>query len=90
MNVMSVIKTIYKTPWGLGRWLRLGIGLAFMVDAYLKGSNLVAFMGLFLAYQALFNTGCGLGIGQNECGTSAVKKNPHDISHNFKQLNRNQ
>ena len=87
MNAMNVVETIYKTPWGIGRWLRLGIGLAFMIDAYLKGSNMVAFMGLFLAYQALFNTGCGLGIGQDSCGTSTQKKNPHDISHNFKQLN---
>ena len=78
---MSVINTIIKTPWGIGRWIRLAIGTAFLVDAYYKQSGMVAMMGAFLVYQAAFNTGCGLG--NSSCGTQEVKKNEHDISHNF-------
>jgi len=84
---MNVINTVIKTPWGLGRWIRLAIGIAFVFDAYYKGSNMVAFMGAFLIYQAAFNTGCGLG--NSSCGTTIpIKKSVPDISHNFIQLNQ--
>jgi len=86
MSVTNVINTIMRTPWGLGRWIRLAIGVAFLFDAYYKNSGMVALMGAFLVYQAAFNTGCGLG--NSSCGTDApVKKSEHDISHNFIQLN---
>jgi len=84
---MNVIDTVIKTPWGIGRWIRLAIGIAFIFDAYHKNSNMVAFMGAFLIYQAVFNTGCGLG--NSSCGTNIpTKKSVPDISHNFIQLNQ--
>ena len=82
---MNVINTIIKTPWGLGRWIRLAIGVAFIFDAYYKDSGMVAAMGAFLVYQAAFNTGCGLG--NSTCGTDIpTNKSTPDISHNFIQL----
>lgn len=82
MSAMNVINSIIRTPWGLGRWIRLAIGVAFLFDSYYKASGMVAFMGAFLVYQAVFNTGCGLG--SSSCGTETpVKKPTHDISHNF-------
>lgn len=82
---MIVIDTIFKTPWGISRWLRLAIGLAFLFDAYSKNSGMVAFMGAFLAYQAVFNIGCGLG--NSTCGAEvSLKKDIPNISHNFIQL----
>lgn len=84
---MNVINTIFKTQWSIGRWIRLGIGVAFLFDAYYKQSEMVAFFGAFLLYQALWNTGCGLG--NNTCAPSNSVKNKYpDISHNFIQLNK--
>lgn len=81
MNVVNVINTLFKTSWGWSRSIRLAIGIAFLFDAYYKGSEMVAFMGAFLVYQAAFNVGCGLG---NSCSSStdSNSKAP-DISHNF-------
>tara|TARA_R110002050_G_scaffold195593_1_gene330446 strand:- start:42959 stop:43216 length:258 start_codon:yes stop_codon:yes gene_type:complete len=81
---MNVINTIIKTPWGKGRWIRLGLGIAFLMDAYAKQSGLVALMGTFLIYQAAFNTGCGFG--NTDCAPTQMKKNENDISHNFIEL----
>lgn len=81
---MSVINTIIKTPWGIGRWIRLAIGIAFLFDAYYKQSGMVALMGAFLVYQAAFNTGCGLG--NSSCSPTQIKKNENDISHNIIEL----
>ena len=86
MNVISVINTVFHTPWGIGRYLRLGIGIAFLVDAFYKESGMVAIMGSFLIYQASFNTGCGLG--NSSCSSTQPKSNTPDITHNFIYLNK--
>jgi hypothetical protein len=78
---MNVINSIFKTSWGIGRLIRLAIGVAFLFDAYYKQSGMVALMGAFLVYQAAFNTGCGLG--NSSCSPTPTKKNNLDISHNF-------
>ena len=84
---MTVISTIFKTPWGLGRWIRLGIGVAFLFEAYSGSSAIIAFVGALLVYQALFNFGCGFG--NNTCNTSIEpKKYVSDISKNFIYLNK--
>ena len=85
MNVVSVISNLFKTSWGWSRWVRLVIGVAFLFDSFNKGSEMVAFMGAFLVYQAVFNTGCGFG---NSCSpsTDSNSKAP-DISHNFISYN---
>ena len=83
---MNVINTVFKTQWGLGRWIRLAIGVFFLFDAFYKESGMVAFMGMFLVYQAAFNTGCGLG--NSSCGTRVDETNPNDISHNFIDLKK--
>lgn len=87
MNVTTVVNTIFKTSWGFSRWIRLAIGMAFLIDAYYKHSEIVAFFGAFLVYQAAFNTGCGLGNGTCS-NVQGNPKTPHDISHNFIQLNK--
>ena len=87
MSAMNVINKVFKTHWGIGRWLRLGIGIAFLFDAYYKQSEMVAFFGLFLVYQGLWDTGCGLG--NDSCApTKRTTKDLPDISHNFIQLNK--
>ena len=86
MNVTSVINTIFYTPWGISRWLRLAIGVAFLVDSYYKDSGMIGFMGAFLVYQASFNTGCGLG--NSSCSPMQTKSNKPDITHNFIYLNK--
>jgi hypothetical protein len=73
-----------KTPWGWSRWLRLIVGVAFIIDAFFKSSGLVGFMGAFLVYQALFNVGCGL----SQCSPSPKSAHKYDISHNFIDLNK--
>jgi len=82
---MNVINTIFKTPWGVGRWLRLAIGVFFLFDAFYKESGMVALMGMFLVYQASFNTGCGLG--SSSCGPTITKKDVPDLSHTYINLN---
>jgi hypothetical protein len=86
MSVTNVINSIFYTSWGIGRWLRLGIGIAFLVDAFYKESGMVAIMGSFLVYQASFNTGCGLG--NSSCSPTQSKSNTPDITHNFIYLNK--
>lgn len=81
---MNVINRIIKTPWGWSRWIRLGVGLAFLMDAYYKSSGMVAIMGAFLAFQALFNLGCS----NASCGSENSKKHPFDLTHNFKNVNK--
>ena len=85
-NVTTAISRILSTPWNIGRWIRLAIGVAFLFDAYYKNSEIVAFMGAFLVYQAVFNTGCGLGA--SNCAVQENAKFLPDISHNFIQLNK--
>ncbi|MGB0806488.1 MAG: hypothetical protein ACPGRC_07340 [Salibacteraceae bacterium] len=79
-----MIKTIFKTQWGWSRFIRLTIGLAFLVDAFYKQSGIVATMGLLLIYQALFNMGCALNCVSKE----PKKDHPFDLSKNFKKLNK--
>jgi len=87
MNVTTAVNTIFKTSWGWSRWIRLGIGTAFLFDAYAKQSEMVAFFGVFLVFQAAFNTGCGLGSASCSSQSNETKTS-FDISHNFIQLNK--
>ncbi len=80
---MNVINKIIKTRWSWGRWIRLGLGLAFLMDAYYKSSGMVAVMGAVLTYQALFNLGCTV----YSCASEETRKNPNDLTHNFKNIN---
>lgn len=81
---MNVINTIFKSKWGISKWLRLLIGSAFLMDAFYKSSGLVGVLGGFIVYQALFNMGCSSG----NCNTETSSKHPHDLSHNFKNVNK--
>ena len=79
---MRVINIVFKTRWSIGRAIRLLLGLAFVIDAYYKSSEVVGFMGAFLIYQSLLNVGCGLG--SNTCVPTKEKDaHQYDISHNF-------
>ncbi len=81
---MNVIDSVFKTQWGAGRWLRLLIGAAVLMDAYYESSGLVAVLGGFLVYQSLFDLGCSAG----NCSSHDSKKHPYDFTHNFKNVNK--
>lgn len=54
----QILTTVFRSPWGFSRWLRLGIGLAIAYSAYRDENGLVAGFAFFLILQALSNTGC--------------------------------
>lgn len=47
-----------REPWGLMRWMRLGLALALMYEAYQRESWWILAFGLFLIWQAVANVGC--------------------------------
>lgn len=44
--------------WDVMRLLRLGLGIYFGVQAYIRMDALSGFLGAFLLLQAITNTGC--------------------------------
>lgn len=53
-----MIDTIFKTHWGVMRWIRLGLGLVLLVQVILKFDVILALFSGILLYQAIFNAGC--------------------------------
>lgn len=44
--------------WHWSRWLRLGIGLAFIGQGFASGEAFAFGAGAFFSIQAILNTGC--------------------------------
>ena len=63
-------QTIF-TNWTLMRFLRLGIGIAILVQAVLARDAMFAFLGILFTAMPLFNVGC---CGTNGCYVPPVKK----------------
>ena len=57
------MKRMIFSNWNLFRILRLGLGIAIIVQAVMARDMLFAFAGLLFSLMALFNVGCcGTGI----------------------------
>lgn len=64
--------------WHFMRWLRLVLGLFFMVQAVYFMDPIPGFAGAFFLFQALTNSGC---CGVNSCATPVNNKsNPKEIT----------
>jgi hypothetical protein len=58
-NVKSAkMKETLTTNWSLIRALRLALGIAFCISAYMQMDMIPAFIGGLLVYQSLLNIGC--------------------------------
>ncbi len=60
-----------KAPWTLTRTLRLSLALFLFYDAFKSGTYLFLIIGVWLAYQALWNVGCG---GSGQCDVPSAQK----------------
>lgn len=67
-----MIRQTLFTGWNLMRWLRLGMGIFFVVQTILLHDTLSGFIAAFLLFQAATNTGC---CGVNGCAVPTTKKN---------------
>ena len=72
-------QTIF-TNWNFMRFLRLGLGLAVLVQAVIAKDVLFALLGLGFTAMPVFNIGC---CGTNGCYVPPAKKdtNTKDISY---------
>ena len=64
------MKQTILTNWTFMRFLRLGIGIAILVQAVIAKDILFAFAGIVFTAMPLFNVGC---CGTNSCYTPDIK-----------------
>ena len=69
------MKQLLFTDWHLMRWIRLALGLIFVVYSLRMQDSLSGFMAVLFLFQAVFNTGC---CGSRSCsmpqtGTNTVQ-----------------
>lgn len=64
------MKQTILTNWAFMRFLRLGIGIAVLVQAVIAKDILFAFAGLLFTAMPVFNVGC---CGTSGCYTSTKK-----------------
>ncbi len=73
------MKDIIFKNWNLIRFLRLGIGLAIVVQAIIASDMMIALAGLLFSGMAVFNAGC---CGTSGCSTPVRKADASkDISY---------
>ncbi len=77
-EINNMKQTIF-TNWNLMRFLRLGIGIAILVQAVLARDVMFAFLGILFTAMPLFNVGC--------CGTSGCYVPPQKKSDTIKDVN---
>ncbi|MHB1921586.1 MAG: hypothetical protein ACYCOO_05055 [Chitinophagaceae bacterium] len=68
-----MIRQIVFSGWNLMRWLRLGIGSYFLISGLRQPDNLMALIGGFFLFQAIFNVGC---CGSGGCGVNTSSRGP--------------
>jgi hypothetical protein len=73
------MKEMLFTGWNFMRWLRLFIGLYIIANSIIDKTYVFALFGLLFTFQAITNTGCGLGSGS--CGTP-VSKEKDEVNNN--------
>lgn len=79
---MIDIKQQLFSGWHVGRWLRLIIGMAIMMQAIAMGELLLGVFAAFFLFQALTNTGC---CGAGSCSIPPGKENVNDTSSAFRE-----
>ena len=74
------MKAVIFTNWTLSRLLRLIIGIAILVQAFISKDILFGVAGVLFTSMALFNLGC---CGTGACSTPSKKKdeNLKDITY---------
>lgn len=74
------MKDVLLNNWNIVRFLRLGIGLAIIVQAIVASDILFGFAGLLFTGMALFNAAC-CGIGGCATPTPTKKSASKEISY---------
>lgn len=69
------MKQIIFTNWSFIRFLRLAMGLAILVQAFLAGDAVFVLVGLLFTAMPVFNMGC---CGTNGCYVPPVRKEIND------------
>jgi NO-binding membrane sensor protein with MHYT domain len=77
------MKEAMVTNWNFFRFLRLGIGIAIIVQAVMAKDMLFGIAGLLFTGMAVFNIGC---CGMGKCNTSnipqkKISETTNDISY---------
>lgn len=77
---MYSMKELIFNNWNIIRFLRLGIGIAIVVQAIMASDVMIALAGLLFTGMAVFNAGC---CGTSGCNTTPVRKSnsSEDISY---------
>ena len=68
----------FLANWPFMRILRLAIGLMIGFQAYQAGDKIAGFIAVLFLYQAISNTGCGLGgacVPARKSATKAIDPN---------------
>jgi hypothetical protein len=55
---LARMKELLTTNWSFIRALRLALGIAFMISAYMQMDIIPAFIGGLFVYQSILNVGC--------------------------------
>jgi hypothetical protein len=74
------MKDVLLNNWNIVRFLRLGIGLAIIVQAIVAKDILFGFAGLLFTGMALFNAAC-CGVGGCATPTPSKKSDSKEISY---------
>jgi hypothetical protein len=72
------MKKAIFTNWTFIRFLRLGMGIAIIVQAFIAKDMLFGFLGLLLTAMPVFNMGC--------CGTQGCYVPPGKTQENKKEI----
>lgn len=67
---METIKQTLLTGWNFMRWLRLGFGIFFIIQAVQAHDTLMGLVGAFFLFTAVTNTGC---CGAGRCASPVQK-----------------
>lgn len=71
------MKDVVFNNWSIIRFLRLGIGLAIIVQAIIASDILFGLAGLLFTGMAVFNAGC---CGSSACAPPPPAKNTSSVS----------
>lgn len=74
------MKDVLLNNWSIVRFLRLGIGLAIIVQAIIAKDMLFGFAGLLFTGMALFNAAC-CGVGACATPNQQKKSDSKEISY---------
>lgn len=70
--------------WNLSRFLRLGLGVAFIFQYFYQKDTIVLFLAITMLLQALFNVGCASGNCQID--TKKIDKTQSDPETKFEEI----